>query len=114
MGNDACRLKNSSIYIAGPMRGYPRFNADAFNEMEATLGNSWETIYNPIRLDTDAGIDIEDTSQDIDIKACLKRDIEVIFKSDALMMLDGWENSKGARAEHALAVCLGLKIFYES
>ena len=32
---------------------------------------------------------------------------------DAIYMLRGWENSKGARAEHAVAVWVGLDIMYQ-
>lgn len=36
----------------------------------------------------------------------------IASEADALVMLPGWENSRGARAEHALAVALDLKIMY--
>jgi uncharacterized protein DUF4406 len=33
-------------------------------------------------------------------------------RAEGIAMLEGWEDSKGARAEHAIAVALGLKIRY--
>ncbi len=36
----------------------------------------------------------------------------IVEDATHMAMLPGWENSKGARAEWALAVALGLKIFY--
>jgi hypothetical protein len=47
------------------------------------------------------------------LRSCMKRDLDAIMKSDALVMLHGWETSEGARVEHALAVYLGLSIYYE-
>lgn len=32
--------------------------------------------------------------------------------SQALLMLDGWENSAGAKAEHAYAKSIGLDVHY--
>jgi hypothetical protein len=36
-----------------------------------------------------------------------------LIDSDAIYMLRGWEQSKGARAEHAVAVWIGLEIIYQ-
>jgi hypothetical protein len=42
----------------------------------------------------------------------MRRCVDAIFASPAatVAMLPGWEESKGARAEHALAVCLRMKV----
>lgn len=42
----------------------------------------------------------------------MRRCVDAIFASPAatVAMLPGWEESKGARAEHALAVCLGMNV----
>ena len=36
-----------------------------------------------------------------------------VARCDAIYMLDGWEESEGATAEHKLAEELGQEIFYE-
>lgn len=41
-------------------------------------------------------------------------DEALVKKADALFMLEYWEDSKGALAEHALAIACGIPIFYES
>jgi hypothetical protein len=43
----------------------------------------------------------------------LKQDLEAIFLVDALYMLTGWENSRGARLEHDLAILLKKHIQYQ-
>jgi len=39
-------------------------------------------------------------------------DLELLKRSDAIYMLPGWENSKGAKVEHGIARTLGLPIYY--
>ena len=39
-------------------------------------------------------------------------DLELIRRSDIVVMLEGWEKSEGARAEHEEANSQGLKIIY--
>lgn len=104
-----------SIYIAGPMSGIENHNKDAFVDMHNVLeGENWDNIFNPIlspasRLIQEGNI----TGQDA-YRLCMALDLKFICEeADAIMMLIGWENSPGAKAEHATAVCLGLSIFYE-
>ena len=47
------------------------------------------------------------------LREALADDCEYICRNaTAIALLPGWENSKGARAEHALAVALGLECIY--
>ena len=109
------------IYIAGPMRGYPEFNFPAFHEAEAYIAGLYcaEKIHNPARMDEEKGIDTTglkgDMSElpDFDLRDAMKDNCIAICECTHLYCLRGWENSSGARAEHALAVCLGLEIIYE-
>lgn len=110
--------KPLTLYIAGPMRGYVNHNFPAFH----LAAKKWAkkipgcTIFNPAEMDEQAGFNGNSVSLDSSehLKSCMKRDLDAIMKSDGLVMLHGWENSEGARVEHALAVYLGLCIFYES
>ncbi len=43
----------------------------------------------------------------------LTLDLFWLAKCDAIHMLPGWENSKGAGIEHMMAKALGLEIIYE-
>ena len=47
------------------------------------------------------------------LKEIARRDVDAIFQCEMIYMLRGWENSKGARAEHALANWIGLEIIYQ-
>jgi len=106
------------IYIAGPMTGYKEYNFPAFDAAKEHL------IDNPLyELEVISPADItRELSREMGItdyslipmKKYLYEDINALFECDAIYMLKGWENSKGARAEHALAVALDIEIFYQS
>ena len=105
------------IYCAGPMTGYPDFNFPAFMQAEENFKRLGDTIFNPARMDIEAdGIDREGMSGHEEVpnlKEIARRDVDAIFQCDMIYMLRGWENSKGARAEHALANWIGLEIIYQ-
>ena len=107
----------SAIYIAGPMTGYERFNFDAFDSAKRDLLETEEyyTVISPADLDREQGIE-PDANGDIanfNYRAAIRRCVDAMFGCDAIYMLKGWELSKGARMEHALALCLDLEIIYE-
>ena len=43
----------------------------------------------------------------------LEGDLEILKRCDAIYMLDGWEDSEGARKELGLAIKLGKKSYFE-
>lgn len=114
------------IYIAGPMTGKPHFNAAAFDAAsDYWKAQGWET-FNPadkdrktygdeIFNDNPEGCPIKaKESYNLDIRDVLAVDLDWICKeADAIYMLQGWENSKGAKAEHATAHAIGLEFYYE-
>jgi hypothetical protein len=114
------------IYIAGPMRGYPKFNFPAFHDMERWLQAKGYETFNPARSDqikygkdfgvnNATGSEAEAASQQgFSLREALSRDAKWITEeADALYMLNGWEKSTGAKAEWTLGVALGLQIFYQ-
>lgn len=115
-----------NIYLAGPMQSYPEFNFPAFNAKAAELQAQGHSVFNPAQRDIErhGGVDISkgNTTGSLDhavknhgfnLREALRDDLVYICQTaDAICLLPGWENSKGARAEHATAVALGLKIIY--
>lgn len=112
------------VYVAGPMTGIPEFNFPAFNAAAATLRADGHVVFNPAERDIERhnGVDISkgnaSGSQEeaakvhgFSLRDALADDTWWICKeADAIALLPGWENSKGARAEHALSVALGHTI----
>jgi len=90
------------IYIAGPMGGLPDLNFPAFHQAAEKLRRWGHFVFNPAEHDQGS------------YRANLQIDLSWICgEAQAIFMLAGWEKSPGARAEHALAVALGLDIWYE-
>ncbi|AJA43728.1 nucleoside deoxyribosyltransferase [Mycobacterium phage Milly] len=92
------------VYIAGPMTGYPRWNAAAFEGMAAYLRSLGHTVISPNELHEPC----ENTPWDW----YMRRDLVALVKCSTVVMLSGWEDSRGASLEHHVAKALGLRIFY--
>lgn len=103
-----------TIYIAGPMRGYPQFNFDAFHEADIVLkGRGWNTI-NPAQLDIDEGFNPcvpQETLTKKDLEDFIVRDIHMVLSADAVVLLEGWEKSKGVAVEIAIANYSGIPLY---
>jgi uncharacterized protein DUF4406 len=112
------------IYIAGPMTGIPQFNFPAFNAAAARLRSHGHEVFNPAERDIErhGGVDISKDnvngcqelaakSHGFSLREALADDCEYICRhADAIALLPGWANSKGANAERALGLALGLVI----
>lgn len=106
------------IYIAGPMTGLPNFNFQAFFAASVKLREEGWAPVDPSQHDLDEGfVELVDgeykTTHWFNLPKILLWDLEQVAQSDAIYLLNGWEDSKGARAEHALAVALGKEIIFE-
>lgn len=111
------------IYLAGPMRGIKEFNFPAFLSAAARLRQQGFAVFNPAERDCERhGKDISKGNETGDIehaakehgfnlRIALHEDTSFIcLEADAIALLPGWENSKGAIAERATAIALGLPV----
>lgn len=95
------------VYICGPISGLPNLNRDAFIAMERVLIELGYDAVNP--HNTCANIFRELYPNDKEHwKACMKADIAQLMSSDYILLLPGWDMSKGAKIEIALARELGI------
>ncbi len=107
------------IYLAGPMRGHDNYNFEAFFVAEALLEMRGHKVINPARLDIEDGKAAWSPTEgrinaapDFTIQDALRRDILAMAEScEAIVLLPGWEKSKGAKAELEFARVIGLKEF---
>ena len=104
-----------NIYIAGPMTGYADHNFPAFDAAQARFEAQGYRVLSPAQLDRAVGVfeDTVDLPENF-LREAILRDVMTIFFCKEIHMLRGWESSKGARAEKALAEWLGMKVSYES
>lgn len=79
------------LYMSGPVSNNPNFMED-FADAEARLKRRYPDliIFNPARF-------FEDTNWSYD--EIMKRCLEMIRFCDAVVLLKGWQDSKGALAE---------------
>lgn len=103
-----------SIYIAGPMSGIPEWNYPAFLTAAKKLREDGWRVYSPAEKDMETFSDPEaqktgDTALAVakgtfNYKEAYMWDIDKVVNGDAIFMLKDWEQSPGARGEHAAAV----------
>lgn len=111
------------IYVAGPMRGIPKFNFPAFHAAAAKLRSEGHEVFSPAERDirvhgetfaeTSASGDNAEAEREhgFNLREALADDlIWICREADAVALMPGWVLSKGARAERATAVALGLQI----
>lgn len=89
-------------YVAGPMTGIPRLNFPAFHAAANRLRAAGINAVNPAEINTDP------TASWVD---CMRADLKQLVDCDAILLLPGWEASRGATLEHTVAAALGLRIF---
>jgi hypothetical protein len=125
-------------YIAGPMTGIEHHNFPAFFKAEAFLREKFPygTFINPARLDS-SGIQVN-LEYDVDIteldkvdwdrlslemqrlvgvgkvtwEDCMRRDIKALVDMTDIVLLLGWEKSRGACLENHIAMALGFRRWF--
>ena len=107
-------MMSKTIYGAGPMSGYPNLNWDRFDRIAEQLATEGWNVVNPAALDREAGVDPDREMGEYDYTACALRDVEALIKCDAIYLMDGWQHSRGACWERALAKYCGIRRFYET
>jgi len=85
------------IYIAGKMTGQADFNYPAFNSEAARLRAIGYLVENPA-----------EGREQPTWQAYMRQAITQMMKCDAVALLPGWKDSRGARIENQLAVDLGI------
>lgn len=88
-------------YLAGPMASYPDHNHPAFHEATAALRARGYTIINPAEYGN-----LVTGRQE-----CMKRDIHALLWCDAVIVLPGWERSRGTTLETNAATDLDMPVY---
>lgn len=94
------------IYIAGPITGMDDGNRAAFDTAERVLREAGYETVNPhsIKLPLD-----------VDWHVAMRKCIGFLVRCDGVALIDGWDNSEGARIEKWIAeqVRIPVKMFGE-
>lgn len=88
------------------MSGIQDFNHPAFNAKAAELRAAGEDVINPAEFDAEIGPDQPWATY-------LRRDLVLLAeRCDKIVLLPGWEDSKGATLEWTVGKALGMTIVY--
>ncbi len=85
------------------MTGIKDLNFPAFHREAAYFRGLGKHVINPAEINPDPAAGWQQ---------CMREDIRELVTCDEIVMLQGWENSKGATLEHHIAKTLGLKVIY--
>lgn len=86
------------IYLSGPMSGLPDHNKPAFHAAAAHLRSLGHFVLSPAELSFTGRPYLD----------CLKDDIRLLTACSQIVLLPGWEKSRGANLE--LQVAQGLEL----
>jgi hypothetical protein len=96
--------KGIKAYIAGPMTGLPDLNFKAFFRAAHKLRAYGIEVVNPAEINID---------QSMEWHECMRKDIAALVECNTIVMLRGWQASKGATLEHHIATRLGMDVVFE-
>nr|WP_277610147.1 DUF4406 domain-containing protein [Pseudomonas aeruginosa] len=102
-GRGGVAAVNQRIYLAGPMTGLPEHNFPAFHAEAARLRSLGYQVENPAEHGEIPGFEWADY---------LRLDLQKLLTCEAIALLPGWMDSKGARLEFTVATNLGMRALH--
>lgn len=98
-------------YISGPIAFIPNKNKEAFDSASRDLADLNILFINPLDLDETDPLPHSDNNTDKNYLNLLRRDITYLMHCDGVVVLPGWEISRGASLEVLIALKLDMPIF---
>jgi hypothetical protein len=96
-------MNGKYIYISGPMTGIPEFNHPAFNKVAKILRQEGAIVFNPAEA--------FEGKKDLPRHEYMRKDIKQLLEAEAIVMIEGWEQSKGARLELEIAKEINIPVY---
>lgn len=93
------------VYISGPMTGIDNYYV-LFKEAQHHLESMGFDVINP-------AFHMDRLPEGLTYEQFMKIDLALLDACDAIYLLKGWENSKGANRELGFALGKGLKIMFQ-
>src|SRR6186713_818110 len=106
-------LRIHSCYLAGPMRGHPEFNFPEFHKQAAWLRAQGWTVFSPAERDEqDVALNGDwAIGKQRGLDYFMQFDLAAVCQTEAVVLMNGWEESQGARLEAMVAVEIGHPVF---
>lgn len=89
------------LYLAGPMTGIKDLNFPLFHSEADRLRALGYGVVNPAEINADPKANWHE---------CMRADIAQLVTCQAIALLPGWQDSRGARLEHHIADALGMLV----
>lgn len=99
----AAAMRGKRVFLSGPMSGLPEHNHPKFHSMANLLRAQGLAVWNPAELDGG------DTSRPW--SHYMRQDVAALTECDVVLLLPGWEGSRGSNLEVLIADALGLPIY---
>jgi len=96
------------LYLAGPMTGLPEYNFPAFEMACKQLRANGLVINSPHEIAHEE----PDGRGSLDYEVYIRAGLKMLLECTGIIMLPGWELSKGCFTELYVATALGLTIFF--
>lgn len=100
------KIKKPRLYLSGPITGTSDY-MKRFANAEENLIKEGYSVINPAKVNAQM-------PSDTSYAQYMKMSLTMLDMSDIIYMLDGWENSRGAKIEHQFAEINNIRIMYQS
>lgn len=102
-----------TTFISGPMTGYEDFNYPAFHEVARKLAERGELFYSPAHHPV-MGYELEppEPEEAMSWEYYMRESLKMLLECDSILMLPGWEDSRGSSIEREIADVLKMPITY--
>lgn len=101
------------IYVSGPMTGIPHHNYPAFDAARDKLLADGHEVVSPPDINRRVGIGADHTISETKYQQLLRDDLYGLLACDAIYLLPGWQNSRGATLERQVAMTIGMEVIVE-
>jgi len=100
---------NKKAYLSGKMTGLPNLGFEIFDKNRDFLkDNGWDVI-SPADIDRAAGLDLDAPFTEEQYHETIKRDYAALLECDAIVFMNNWTESRGAKLESDFANVLKLE-----
>jgi hypothetical protein len=96
-------MSKPKLYVSGAISGMPDLNRTKFHLVTKQLRDLGHDVVNPHEICL--GIPAEEWAK------CMRICIVALCFCEKMIMLDDWQNSRGATLEYAIATALGIKTY---
>ena len=92
------------VYVSGPMTGYAEFNYPAFEDACQRLRAAGYEVVSPHEINPP-------DDEEHEWSWYMRRDIVGLMEAEGVVVLPGWEASRGAALETYIAKAMGMPVY---